>query len=219
MPPPCGNGIVDFGENAIGQRLPATNSAPATSTARAVFCGDGLTNAPAGEVCDDGASNGDPCAYGNNTCTRCNSTCTGNISPGGPFCGDSVVNGPEVCDQGDLVNGSQCAYNDATCLTGLNSTICKASCDGFVPNPNGPFCGDAIIQTQFNEQCDPQRLPPANTATCDSTAASQATATQHARRRPGRFQYRRLRLVQRQLWSRHARRGDRLGHGAGRKRA
>jgi len=165
----CGNGIVDFGEQCDpGTGSPATNSATCDLDCTAVFCGDGLVNTVAGEVCDDGASNGDPCAYGDNACTRCNSTCTGQISPGGPFCGDGVLNGPEVCDQGTR-NGSTCPYDDAGCLSGINSTVCKADCTGFIPNPNGAFCGDAIVQTQFNEQCDPGNgFPAANTATCDS---------------------------------------------------
>jgi cysteine-rich repeat protein len=165
----CGNGAVDVGEQCDPNTgSPATDSSTCDSDCTAVFCGDGHVNTVAGEVCDDGALNGNPCTYGTQTCSRCNSTCTGQVTVTGPFCGDSVLEAAEVCDQGTL-NGSTCAYNDSACLTGVNSSVCKLDCTGFVPNPNGPFCGDAIVQPQFNEQCDPGNgIPATDTATCDS---------------------------------------------------
>jgi cysteine-rich repeat protein len=171
----CGNDFVDFSEQC-DPGTPATNTSTCDADCTFPVCGDGTTNAlfiPAGalspEVCDDGSSNGDVCAYGDQDCTRCNATCTGQVSPGGPFCGDATQNGPEVCDQGSLVNGSQCAYGDLTCLTPTASSICNSACDGFVPNPNGEFCGDGAVQTRFHEQCDPAGgLTPVGNSTCDN---------------------------------------------------
>jgi len=166
----CGNGLIDFGEQCDPDTgTPATNSSTCDLDCTAVVCGDGLENTPAGEACDDGSKNGDPCDYGDQSCTRCNSSCTGNVSPGGPYCGDATPNGPEVCDQGSLFNGSKCAYGDLTCLTPTVSPICKSTCDGFIANPNGEFCGDGAPQARFHEQCDPGGgITPGETATCDN---------------------------------------------------
>jgi cysteine-rich repeat protein len=177
----CGNGIVDVNipppgvpeQCDPGTGTPATHSATCDKDCTAVVCGDGLTNDKAGEVCDDGASNGDPCAYDDQLCQRCNSTCTAKVSPGGPFCGDSQINGPavgplEVCDQGAR-NGTECAYGDMTCLLPTDSTICNNDCKSFIKNPNGKFCGDGTIQPQF-EECDPGNgITPHDTAACNST--------------------------------------------------
>jgi cysteine-rich repeat protein len=169
QPVGCGNNLVDFGEQCDpGTGSPATNSATCDSDCTLPVCGDGLLNTLHGETCDQGSANGDVCAYGDQNCSRCNSTCTGLVSPGGPFCGDSTTNGPEVCDQGPQ-NGTQCGYGSTVCLGPTASPICKSDCSGFIPNPNGPFCGDGTVQAAFNEQCDPggNTLTPVDTAACD----------------------------------------------------
>jgi cysteine-rich repeat protein len=157
----CGNGLVDTGEQCDpGTGTPATDSATCDSDCTAVFCGDGHRNTVT-EMCDDGNDNGNPCAYGDPTCSRCNKTCTATTQPGGPYCGDSVINGPEVCDQGKAVNGSLCTYGDFGCLSGtdLLKRICNNTCAGFITSsvaaPNGLFCGDGLVQTVYNEHCDP----------------------------------------------------------------
>jgi fibro-slime domain-containing protein len=50
-------------------------------------------------------------------------------------CGDGIINGSEVCDQGP--NNVDGAYGG-----------CSASCTF------GPFCGDANVDTTFGEECD-----------------------------------------------------------------
>jgi fibro-slime domain-containing protein len=52
----------------------------------------------------------------------------------GPICGDGIVAGNEVCDDGEL-NGT---YGH-----------CTIYCDGL-----GPHCGDAIVQSEEGEECD-----------------------------------------------------------------
>ncbi len=87
------------------------------------YCGDG--NPDEGEECDLGAS-GNTGNYGG-----CNADCTK-----APHCGDGIVNGQELCDDGDL-NGT---YNK-----------CKTDCSGV-----GEKCGDGI--TNGDEICDDGEL-------------------------------------------------------------
>lgn len=166
----CGNGIVEPGEQC-DPGAPGRDSLTCNSDCTISVCGDGHENREAHEVCDDGPNNGNPCDYNDQTCLRCNSTCTAKVSPGGPFCGDAQVNGttqhPEVCDQGPL-NGTQCAYGDTTCLSNPNA-LCNADCSGFAGALHGPYCGDGMAQPPF-EECDPggNTLTPANNSACDS---------------------------------------------------
>ena len=71
----------------------------------------------------------------------CNKNCTL-----APYCGDGIVNGPELCDNG--ANNSDTAYGPGSCTK--SCTL-------------GPYCGDGRIQTANGEQCD----PPSNV--CSST--------------------------------------------------
>jgi cysteine-rich repeat protein len=171
----CGNGIVDPGEQCdpgTGTTAPVPDSAACDGDCTAVVCGDHRINGLALEACDDGIRNGDPCDYNQPNCTRCNSICSGMVSPGGPFCGDGRITNQEVCDDGPR-NGKTCTYGDMTCLSGATSSVCNTQCDGFVANPNGLYCGDGLVQTQFNEQCDPGGgLTPIDSATCNSDCTS-----------------------------------------------
>ena len=69
------------------------------------FCGDDVIDTDDGEVCDEGGVA--TCPYGEGTCEVCDDTCTGRVSAAGPYCGDGIVNGDEVCDGG--------IYCDDTC--------------------------------------------------------------------------------------------------------
>jgi cysteine-rich repeat protein len=166
----CGNGIVEPGEQC-DPGAPAADTMNCNFDCTLPVCGDGHRNMAAGEACDDGPDNGNPCDYNDQSCQRCNATCTAKVSPGGPFCGDAQPNGttqhPEVCDQGPL-NGTLCAYGDTTCLSNANA-LCKADCSGFAGALHGTYCGDATVQSP-QEECDPggHTLTPANTAACDS---------------------------------------------------
>jgi cysteine-rich repeat protein len=151
----CGNGIVDPGEQC-DPRLVFTNppnnvqTAICDSDCTAVFCGDGKTNSAANEVCDQGASNGQPCAYSatpGTTCVRCAADClTVNNAKPAPYCGDGNTDtGNEVCDQG-AANGTACPY--ATSCLRCNSTCSAQS------TQQGPSCGDSVVETANNEQCD-----------------------------------------------------------------
>jgi cysteine-rich repeat protein len=183
----CGNGFTDTGEQCdpgLTMMVPVPDSSTCDGDCTAVVCGDGRKNTAASENCDDGQLNGDPCAYGDPSCSRCNSDCTGLVSPGGPFCGDSKTNlGHEICDDG-IRNGGKCAYGDFACLSPAASTVCDLTCNDHVPNtpqPNGEFCGDNVRQTQFNEQCDPGGglLTPADQASCDKDCSLPACGDGH----------------------------------------
>jgi cysteine-rich repeat protein len=90
-------------------------------------CGNGRIDA--GEVCDDGKSNG---TYG-----QCNLSCSGY----GGFCGDQMTSLGEVCDLG-AANGAYCSGS----CTVANS--CNLSCSGV-----GPRCGDRNVDAPA-EACD-----------------------------------------------------------------
>ncbi|MBK7193332.1 MAG: DUF4215 domain-containing protein [Myxococcales bacterium] len=99
-----------------------------------VVCGNGAVEP--GEACDSGAANG---TYGN-----CNASCTAL----GPRCGDSVMNGPEQCDDGNAVDTDACRN---TCVNAA--------------------CGDGVVRAGV-EQCDD-----GNTVATDACTATCQTAT------------------------------------------
>ena len=158
----CGNGIVDPGEQCDPQTVftdPANpiDTAACDSDCTAVYCGDNHTNHAAGEVCDQGSANGQPCPYAGmtagQTCVRCAADCkTENNTQAAPYCGDGNTDTEygEVCDQGSL-NGTACPY-----ATSCNR--CNATCSALAVGSAGPSCGDLVIETADNEQCDGTNL-------------------------------------------------------------
>ncbi|CAD8089872.1 unnamed protein product [Paramecium primaurelia] len=80
-----------------------------------------------------------------------------------PNCGDTIIQGYEECDDGNLIFNDgcfqckyQCIDSCKTCIFG----ICKLCLYGFVLNENNnncePLCGDGIVIPYSNEQCDIQ---------------------------------------------------------------
>jgi cysteine-rich repeat protein len=98
------------------------NSLPLSITLSGTYCGDGIVQTPnsAGitEVCDGGVQ---ACtATGGYAGTQaCNATCTGYLScvASGQSCGDGVVNGDEVCDDGNTTNNDLCSASCGNACT------------------------------------------------------------------------------------------------------
>lgn len=114
----CGNGVPESGEACDT----GSESATCDRDCTVAECGDGATNANAGETCDDGNTSIESCAYGISSCVICNSSC---VSEAGAtsYCGDSITNAAdgETCDDGNTTT--------ETCTSGQNScTICNSTC-------------------------------------------------------------------------------------------
>ncbi len=106
----CGDGVVQPGEGCDtgGVDTPTCDGAGKCTFAG---CGDGYTNAAAGEECDDGTA-----ANSNTTPDACRTNCVL------PSCGDGVTDTGEDCDPGPDVAGDCCG---ATCQFELPSFVCR----------------------------------------------------------------------------------------------
>ncbi len=136
-------------------------------------CGDGMVIG--GEVCDDGntvASDGcDATCAAVETGYVClqDTTPMDNICDTGgagsvvPVCGDGIVIGTEVCDDGNTATGDGC---DASCVVETGW-----SCDGADPTTCNTTCGDSIVVG--TEVCDDGNTT-ANDG-CDATCAAVET--------------------------------------------
>ena len=91
-------------------------------------CGDGSVNDP--EICDDGASNGQP--------NHCNRDCTG---PTPSFCGNGVKEGSEECYDGNLNDNDGCS---SQCAAEAPRSVCG---NGAIEN--GELCDDGANNGQY----------------------------------------------------------------------
>lgn len=184
-PEPCGNGMIDAGEDCDE----AGESATCDDDCTLVECGDGITNTTAGEDCDHmGASltcdddctlvecgdlelntvAGEVCDgtdLGGATCEgegfddgtlACTAGCQ--LNPTGCFtCGDGMVGNGEICDGGDLGGGTCAAQGFDGGTLG-----CSPAC---TYDTTGCFsCGDGFINP--GEQCDDSGESPGCDADC-----------------------------------------------------
>lgn len=101
------------------------------ATCKRIVCGDGVPEGD--EACDDGntvtETAATACGYGETRDDLCNANCTGQLHLVGPYCGDNVVNGPEICD----ATSSWCreCRIQATVAAGGDHT-CAVTSDGVV---------------------------------------------------------------------------------------
>ncbi len=112
--PRCGDGVTDSAETCDDGNVSDTDSC--LNTCAAAACGDGLLWVGV-EECDDGAGNDDASP------DACRSSCVL------ASCGDGVVDGGEVCDDGNTQGGDACP---ADCVT--------------------PSCGNGVVEP--GEECD-----------------------------------------------------------------
>ncbi|MDH5716670.1 MAG: DUF4215 domain-containing protein, partial [Spirochaetia bacterium] len=82
--------------------------------------------------------------YGETSCTVCDSTCSSVAGVLTGYCGDSITNGPEGCDDGNTITES-CLYGETSC------TVCDSTCSSVAGVLTG-YCGDSI--TNGPEGCD-----------------------------------------------------------------
>ena len=103
-------------------------------------CGNDVIESP--EVCDDGNTETEGCAYGETSCTVCAGDCTetaGQIR----MCGDTVLDAEEDCDDGNTETEG-CAYGETSC------TVCAGDCTA--TSGETRMCGDAVVDPE--EGCD-----------------------------------------------------------------
>lgn len=159
-PSPHGPNIHD----ASGCSLTATHHLQSTST----FCLNVGYNNPANQ----GANT---CAFGSVNCLL---DIDGQVRPqgigwdigydellSGPSCGNGVIDGTDICDDGNTTTETSCPYGQATC------TACNATCTQ-VLNLTGPYCGDGVITN--SEPCDTANL---NGHTCADFSCGAGTPT------------------------------------------
>src|ERR1044071_2882565 len=175
--PLCGNGVIDVNVAPLpdeecddGASGVPKASARCNIDCTLARCGDGKVNPlfkPDGthiETCDKidlvtGASlNGVPCDYGDPFCTRCNATCTGNINPGGPFCGDGIQQTREGCDPTTGPDPTQ-----PSMLARADAAACDNDCTLVT-------CGDGHLNALALEKCDD-----GNTLACGTCASVTTT--------------------------------------------
>lgn len=112
------------------------------------WCGDGILDSGAGEVCDDGVQNGQP--------GKCSLSCNGTIPSDPPVC-NSIVTGtqpdnplarnplPQLCTAGIAANGNTVGTTaNWTCSLGTQSVICSANWST-TPPPSSPVCEPSRI--------------------------------------------------------------------------
>jgi fibro-slime domain-containing protein len=176
LAPYCGDEKVngteqcDDGVNANVYGSKANGCAPGCKTPP--YCGDGKIDLAYGETCDSGASNS-ATAYGTDACNdKCQVAA---------FCGDGIVNGSEVCDDGQN-NGSPSSKCDTKCAIKCGNGVLDSGeqCDKGASNNKGayggcksnctlaPYCGDGIKQAVNGEACDDGKND-GSYGTCTST--------------------------------------------------
>ena len=123
----CDNGnlITDPHYNGKWYSAPTAGTCNSTCNGPAAYCGDKIIQS-AYEYCDDGTG---PGGNINGVYGRCQADCQNR-----PRCGDGIINGGEVCDDGAALNGQ---YGK-----------CNLTCTGTT------YCGDGVTQSS-HEVCDP----------------------------------------------------------------
>jgi cysteine-rich repeat protein len=110
------------------------------------YCGDALFQENAGEFCDDGnLTVNDGC---NGLCqVEAGWLCEGEPTVCESICGDDLIVGDEMCDDGNTITES-CTYGLIDC------EVCNANCEREAGSVS--YCGDGVVQELNGETCDDQ---------------------------------------------------------------
>ena len=139
--PVCGDGMVEGDEDCDDAGESETCNADCTVAA----CGDGVTNATAGEACD-----------GMGRTESCNADCTS------ASCGDGVVNATagEACDDAGESESCNADCTVAACGDGVTNATAGEECDGMGRTEacnadcTNASCGDGVVNATAGEACD-----------------------------------------------------------------
>ncbi len=143
----CGNGVTDPGEVCDDGNVTDGDGCSA-SCGSDETCGNGVFDPAVGEECEDGNNFDDD---------GCSATCLLE------FCGNGLVEFPEVCDDGNNSDADGCnslCSSDETCGNGVLDVLVGEGCDdGNVTDGDGcqadcevAVCGDGILDPV--EVCD-----------------------------------------------------------------
>ncbi|MDH5720730.1 MAG: DUF4215 domain-containing protein [Spirochaetia bacterium] len=140
----CGDNIANGSEECDDGKN-GDNTDGCLDTCLSASCGDGYVQAGV-ETCDDGnIVTETECPYGTASCSACNADCTAEITGlTGEYCGDSITNAAETCDDGNATTES-CIYGESSC------TVCDSTCNSVAGAVTG-YCGDGT--TNGPEACD-----------------------------------------------------------------
>ena len=190
----CGDGFLDLQGDAIEEcdspGAPDTDecdgAGAGTQKCTVSECGDGHTNAAAGEICDDGNQvSGDGCKNDCTSAEECGNNIIDSHLTGMMNCASATATGtncPEVCDDDNTIAADGCSANclsDETCGNGIRDELggpgnppencddgdpldlsCSDDCQG------GVGCGNGLVEPLDDEQCD-NGMEDTDTADCD----------------------------------------------------
>jgi cysteine-rich repeat protein len=147
----CGDGIVDAGEQCDdGNGADCDGCDAGCAVEPGVVCGDGERSRACGEECDEGPDNSDAVA------DRCRTDCRM------ARCGDGVIDGGELCDDGNTVSCDGCTFDcrrDADLLDADGNGVADAcdACVAFLAPAGGGQCAPRSLaaisiaqQARFN---------------------------------------------------------------------
>ena len=156
----CGDGITQVGVESCDDGN-TDNTDACLNSCQVAGCGDGFVQADV-ESCDDGNTVLEVIiAYGLTSCEVCDAECA-TVAGVTSFCGDTLVNGAETCDDGNDVDTDACRNQciDARCGDGVVWAGTEACDDGDSDNTDACLntcivasCGDGFVQSGI-ETCD-----------------------------------------------------------------
>ena len=159
----CGDRLVSAGvEECDDGNADETDDCAACQRAR---CGDGFVWLGL-EECDDGNLELEACSYDVRECLVCDGECK-QVAGATAWCGDGLENGPEQCDDGNLVESDACLNSCVTarCGDGLVWAGVEECEDGNADDLDDctgcqrARCGDGYVWAGVEECDDGNQIP------------------------------------------------------------